>query len=351
MSLQRPTITRKTIRTRALLALCLSGSMALAACGSGGKDSATATEGQNATAHSRPKTLYLINPSDANAWAKAFAESYTKVLEDGGVKVTRLQNNFDPVAESQQFTQAISQKPGAIAVFAADSKASIPAIKRAEAAGIPVFNLTNNIDAEAKSALVSNIVSNTEQLGTLAGELLQQGLKDAGYKKANILALTGVASSNVVIDAMAALRKQLASTPEYKIVSVQDTQWDQTNAQQLASQVFAQWAPKGGIQAVYGSNGANVAGAIEAGQKIGLTFDGKGGIVAVSGACFPVDYGNIDGGLEYGAVSESPLDEGKASGQISLDWFNGKAVPANVALDEYTITKANLAEKGDTCRF
>lgn len=111
MSLQRPTITRKTIRTRALLALCLSGSMALAACGSGGKDSATATEGQNATAHSRPKTLYLINPSDANAWAKAFAESYTKVLEDGGVKVTRLQNNFDPVAESQQFTQAISQKP------------------------------------------------------------------------------------------------------------------------------------------------------------------------------------------------------------------------------------------------
>lgn len=158
---------------------------------------------------------------------------------------------------------------------------------------------------------MSNIVSNTEQLGTLAGELLQQGLKDAGYKKANILALTGVASSNVVIDAMAALRKQLASTPEYKIVSVQDTQWDQTNAQQLASQVFAQWAPKGGIQAVYGSNGANVAGAIEAGQKIGLTFDGKGGIVAVSGACFPVDYGNIDGGLEYGAVSESPLDEAR----------------------------------------
>lgn len=319
-----------------------------------GSEGGSSEEGESALASvggEREKTLYLINPFDANPWAKAYAEAFMPVLEGKGVKVTRLTNEFDPVKESEEFDQAISENPGAIATFAADGKAVVPSIKRAEAAGIPVFNLTANIDPAAKSALASNIISNASQLGTIAGELLVEGMEEAGFKEGNILALTGVATQSVVIEEMAALEKQLAKTPQYKIVETQDTQWDQAKAETLASQAFAKYANQGGIQGVYGSNDANVAGAIQAGKKLGLKFGGKGGIVAVGSTCFPVGHENIEAGLQYGTVSEGPKEEGADSAELIAKWFAGESIPANVELEEHAITQKNLATEGKSCLF
>ncbi|HEY0278314.1 MAG TPA: sugar ABC transporter substrate-binding protein [Solirubrobacterales bacterium] len=320
----------------------------------GGGGSAEGGEGESSLAAAggeRDKTIFLINPFDANPWAKAYAEAFIPALEAKGVKVTRLTNEFDPVKESEEFDQAISENPGAIATFAADGKAVVPSIKRAEAAGIPVFNLTANIDPAAKSALASNIISNAKELGSKAGELLVEGLEEAGFKEGNILALTGVATQSVVIEQMAALEEVLAKTPQYKIVETQDTQWDQAKAETLASQAFAKYANQGGIQGVFGSNDANVAGAIQAGKKLGLKFGGKEGIVAVGAACFPVGYENIAAGLQYGSVSEFPKEEGANSAELIAKWFNGESIPANVELEEKTVDKENLESTGKGCQF
>ena len=327
-----------------------SGSGSGSASGSSG--AATGSSSLASEGGSRPKTLYLINPSDSNPWAARWAQVFDPLMQKGGIKVTRLTNPFDPVQESQEFTQAISQKPGAIVVFAADGKAVVPSIKRAQQAGVPVFNTVADISPQAGSGLASNIVSNAAQLGEISGKLLVQGLQKAGYKKANILVLSGVATQSVVIEQIAALRKYLAKFPQYKIVEVQDTQWDQTKAQNLASQVFAQYAHKGGIQGVMGSNDANAAGAIEAARQQNLKVGGKNGMVVVSAACFPVGIKNISDGLEYGTASEAPGVEATDTAKLVLKWFGGQKIATNVRLPETAITKANVNTVGKRdCTF
>ena len=82
-------------------------------------------------------------------------------------------------------------------------------------------------------------------LGKFAAMNLVEGMTKAGYKTGNVIALTGTASQNNVTDRMAAFKAYMAKFPQYKIVAIEDTNWDQATSAKVAQQLLSKYASKG----------------------------------------------------------------------------------------------------------
>lgn len=329
-----------------LVALTLG--VSLAACGGSGNGQ------QNSDAASGPikkKSAYLISCFDANAWCKAFNEKYIADMSKGGVKVTLLQNGFDPVEESQQFDQAISQRPGAIAVFAADGNAVVPSIKRARAAGIPVINVVAPISEKVKSDLALNLVEDASTNGVTLADYTKKALNGRGLKKANILVLNGVGTQYQMIAQWGSFKKKLKTEPDYKVVEMVDAQYDQAKAETLATQIFAKWQSRGGIDAVVAANDAMLAGAVEAANKLNIKIGGGDGLTMLGGGCFPIGYENIKAGKQLASLDTTPVPEAVLYAKASLQLFDGKSETNEVTRKSSIVDKANLGTVGQACLY
>lgn len=298
----------------------------------------------------REKKITLVHCFDAVPWCAAFRKNFTPVVEKAGIKVTTLLNAFSPEEEAAQIEQAISEDPGAIVVFPASDQAAVPALLRVKAAGIPLILLTSPPDPAAKPAATMSIYGDPEEMGKKPAEKMFEEFERQGKKSGNILMFTGVASQNVVIDEVAAFKKVVAEHPGFKVIGEYDTQWDQQKAQEAASQAFAQDQGNGGIQGVYASSDAIMAGAIQAAKSLHMNFGGNG-VVGTSAACFPIGLENMRAGYEAMAGSQSPIEEGEETGRIIDEWFEGKELPVTSILAQHEITPANLEETEASCEF
>ena len=163
-------------------------------------------------------------------------------------------------------SQATAQKPDAIVVFVADSTAIVPSLARAGAAGIPVMVVGTAVpDSALKYVTLMNLQDST-QLGTFAAQNLVEGMKKQGLTKGNVIALTGTSSQIDVQQRMAAFKSYLAKTPQFKLVAVQNANWDAVQSASLAKALFAKYASQGGIQGVYGMADYMAVGAINASE-------------------------------------------------------------------------------------
>lgn len=335
-------------RTAAAIA-ALTATAGLAACSSSASGGAAGED-----ARSKPiddKTAYLISCFDANAWCKAFNARYMESLEDAGIEVTLLQNGFDPVEEAQQFDQAISQRPGAIAVFAADGNAVVPSIKRAVAANIPVINLVAPVSEEVRGDLALNLVEDAATNGRTLAEHVMGLLEDRGMDKARILILNGVATQYQMIAQWDAFEEELSAKPGLEVVEKVDAQYDQAKAETLATQLFAKWQSRGGIDVVVAANDAMLAGGIEAGQKLGLDMGGEDGILTVSGGCFPVGHDNIEAGTQVASSTVTPVPEADLYAPATIDLFNGETTTDEVLFQSEIIDASNLDTVGQSCLY
>lgn len=333
--------------TATIVALVATGG--LAACSSSASNGAAGED-----ARSKPiddKTAYLISCFDANAWCKAFNARYKESLEEAGIEVTLLQNGFDPVEEAQQFDQAISQRPGAIAVFAADGNAVVPSIKRAVAANIPVINLVAPVSEEVRDDLALNLVEDAATNGRTLANHVAGLLDERGVEKARILILNGVATQYQMIAQWDAFEEELAVGSDAEVVEKVDAQYDQAKAETLATQLFAKWQSRGGIDVVVAANDAMLAGAIEAGQKLGLKMGGDDGIVTVSGGCFPVGYDNIESGTQVASSTVTPVPEADLYAPMTIDLFAGETTADEALFQSEIIDASNLDTLGQSCLY
>jgi ABC-type sugar transport system substrate-binding protein len=299
----------------------------------------------------REKSLYLIHCFDANPWCAAYRKTFIPKIEAGGIELTTLLQEFNPNQESEEFNQAIAAKPGAIATYPASDPAAIPALLRAKAAGIPTILLESEPEPEAAEAVDLSMPTDSPKEGRLSAEALIKAMEEAGHKSGNIMVLTGVASQQVVKQHVAAIKEVLAEHPGFKIVAEADTQWDQTKAQEVASQTFAQWKNKGGIQGVFADSDGILAGAIQAAQSLHIPFGNGKATVGVSDACFPIGIENMEAGLEAAAIAQSPKEMAEWNAKTIIEWFEGKEMEAVQPMPTYLITPETLKQHRKACEF
>ena len=105
-----------------------------------------------------------------------------------GVDVEFLNANGDANLQIDQLNEAISQKPAAIVVLAVDGDAVIPAIEKANQAGVPVIATNRDLNG----GKFASVMSDEKQAGKLQGEYLAKHLPQG----AKIVYLMGESSQS-----------------------------------------------------------------------------------------------------------------------------------------------------------
>ena len=247
--------------------------LGLAACG-GDDDDTGGSGGSSGASKSGNKTVYYLGCDQSNPFCAAYNTTMEDALKAGGYSVKSLYNKFDPAAQAQQFAQATSQKPAGIVVFVADSTAIVPSLSRAHKADIPVVAVGSAVAPAGQEFIAVANLQDSKALGTFAAVNLVEGMKKQGLSKGNIIALTGTSSQIDVQERMDGFKTELAKTPEFKLVEVQDAGWDPIKSASIAKTLYAKYASKGGIQGVYGMADymatAAASAAKSAGEKVGM---------------------------------------------------------------------------------
>jgi fructose transport system substrate-binding protein len=260
---------------KALVAVAVTASVALTGCtksgsGSGGKIK-----------------VGLITKTDTNPFFVKMKEGAQKEAAAKGVTLLTAAGKFDGDNEGQvtAIENMIAAGVKGILITPSDTKAIVPAIKKARAKGIEVIALDTPTDPQ--SATDALFATNNFQAGVLIGEYAKARMAGQAAKIATLDLAPGVTVGILRhngflkgfgaadVDASAG---NLASSPQ--VVCSQDTQGDQAKGQTAMENCLTK-AP--GINLVYTINEPAALGAYTALKARGLA--GKVLIVSVDGGC------------------------------------------------------------------
>src|SRR3954468_24494454 len=333
---------RMSLRWVSLAALVLVASLAGAgALGASGQQGALSG-----------KKVGVIICTNQNPFCAAWANTVKSGLEKQGASVTVLSSVFDPAVDAQNMNRLIADKPDLIISVPASASAIVPSYIRAKAAGIPVLGAIGRQSDDGAKIVTAEARTDDPSLGRFAAMNLVEGMRKAGIKSGNVIALTGTASQNNVTDRMASFKAYMKKFPQYKVVAIEDTNWDQATSAKVTQQLLSKYASKGGIQGAYGM-ADNMAvgiiqGAKQAGVKVGAT---KKGLIVSGSNCLSVGINAIKAGQEYGTGTQAPGVEAALAVKVATQILTG-GHPAKVSyVKEQRMTQANVAPPTKACSF
>ncbi|MCW5552583.1 MAG: sugar ABC transporter substrate-binding protein [Verrucomicrobiae bacterium] len=209
---------------------------------------------------------------------KSLANEFFLTMADGARKhqaahrdqyeliVNGIKNETDLAEQVGLVEQMVAQQVNAIVIAPADSKALVPALKRAKAAGVLVVNIDNKLDAGAlmEADLSVPFVGPDNRAGArLVGEVVA-GKLTAGDKVAIIegvpTAFNGQQRRAGFEDAM--------RTAGMNIVSVQSGYWEMDRANNVATALLSEHPD---LKAILCGNDSMALGAVAAVQAAGRT--------------------------------------------------------------------------------
>lgn len=213
------------------------------------------------------KLIAIIVPSPENPFFKAEADAAEAKAKSMGYDTLVLVHNDDPVKQDQLFDTAIARKAAAIILDNAGADATVAAVKKAKAAGIPSFLVDREINANGVA--VAQLVSNNYQGATLGAEEFAKIMGEQG----DYVELIGKET-----DTNAGIRSKgyndtLSQYPKLKKVAAQSANWNQAEAFQKMQTIIQQYP---NIKGVISGNDTMALGAYAA-----LKAAGKGNVLVV----------------------------------------------------------------------
>jgi ABC-type sugar transport system substrate-binding protein len=299
------------------------------------------------------KKVGVIICTNQNPFCAAWANTVKSGLEKQGATVTVLTSVFDPAVDAQNMNRLIADKPDLIISVPASASAIVPSYIRAKQARIPVLGAIGRQSAEGAKLVTAEARTDDPSLGRFAAMNLVEGMRKAGFKTGNVIALTGTASQNNVTDRMAAFNAYMKKFPQYKIVAVQDANWDQATSAKDTQQLLSKYGSKGGIQGAYGMADNMAVGIIQGAKQAGVPIGvAKKGLIVTGSNCLVVGINAIKAGQEYGTGTQAPQVEAALAVKVAGEILEGKTPNPKVQyVQEQRITQANVAKFSKVCTF
>ncbi|MBS1219848.1 MAG: subunit RbsB of D-ribose transporter [Proteobacteria bacterium] len=308
----------RTAATFAVAAACV----LLAGCGSGSQ-----------TAPGR-KLIAIITPSHDNPFFKAEADTAAARARELGYEVSSNSHDDDAHKQDQLIDVAIANKAVAIVLDNAGADASVAAVRKAKAAGIPAFLIDREINANGIA--VSQLVSNNYQGSTIGAQEFVRLMGERG----NYIELVGRES-----DTNAAIRTRgyhdvLDKYDRLKLVGRQSANWSQTEAFQKVETMIQ---GNRSIQGVIAGNDTMALGAAAALKNAGMEtvivvgFDGSPDAIA---------------SIKSGGIKATVLQPAAAIARMAVDQAHkyltsgSTGAPEKQSIDCELVTQANANQYG-----
>jgi ribose transport system substrate-binding protein len=236
---------------------------------------------------------------------------------------------FDVGKQTSIVNSVAATKPGAIMISITDPQAMIAPLTAAKRQGIKIIGIDG--DLTDKSVMTTNIQSNGETGGMLAGEALA---KAVGYK-GDVMAIDNATGSIVAEARDIGFKKAIAKYPNMKFLGIQYSNNDISKAASIASSTASSNSKLVGI---FGVETNNTQGALT-----GVREANKQNQVKVVGydTSDPIVAALKNGSLT-GTVVQNPRGEGVIGVDSAVKAMKGESVPRNQTADAIFVTPATV---------
>lgn len=170
------------------------------------------------------RVMAIITPSHDNPFFKAEAEAAAARARELGYDVLVNSHDDDAHRQDELVDVAIAQRVAAIVLDNAGADASLAAVSKAKAAGIPSFLIDREINQTGVA--VAQIVSNNYQGATLGAEEFVRLVGERG----TYIELVGRESDTNAGTRSRGFHDVLDKYPDLKMVGRQSANWSQTEA-------------------------------------------------------------------------------------------------------------------------
>lgn len=251
-----------------------------------------------------------------------------KAAKEAGYELAVDSAEFKASDQEKQIDNFIVQKVAAIVVCPADSASVGGAIKKANAAGIPVFTA----DIAAKEGdVVCHIASDNRQGGRKAGEYLAKALNGKGQ----VIIIDHPAVTSVQ-DRVAGFEEAIRNYPGIEIVEKPPAEGQRSKAREVMANKLIEY-PK--LAGVFGINDDSALGALAACEAT----KGAEKIVIVGYDATPEAREKILKGTQLKAdVVQFPEKMGVVAIQTVVKYLKGEKVPRNIPIEVGIVDQASL---------
>jgi len=256
--------------------------------------------------------------TNTHAFFKALEAGLREEAAVKGIDLVVVACEMDAAKQASQIEDFVAQKVSAILAAPCDSDAIVPALSRAEAAGIPVF--TADIAAHG-GKVVSHVASDNVQGGRLAAEALAKFLGGTG--KVLIIDHPTVAS---VQDRVRGFEEGLKAFPGITIVARQSSDGQRAKATQIMEDMLQAHRDLAGVFGINDDSALGAAGVIEAAGRKDIVVIGYDATDEAKAAI-------QKGGPLKADVIQYPEVIGKTAIDLIADHLAGRPVPALKAID------------------
>lgn len=294
-------------------------------------DTQTQAEAKSGTSRRVAVVISTLN----NPWFVVLADAAQDRAKELGYDSVVFDSQNDPAKESQHFDNIIASGYGAILFNCTDAKGSIANVRRAKAAGIPVFCMDREI--EANDAATSQILSDNYSGCVALGQyFVEQVGEEALYVE-----LLGLVADTNTWNRSKGFHSVVDRFPGLKMVAQQSADFDRTKALEVLESIL-QANPN--IDAVFCGNDAMAMGAYQA-----LLAAGKSGKVKIFGFDGASDVlAAVGEGKITATVMQFPKTMARTAAENAHKYLNGeRSFPQRVPVAVELVTKGNVAKFRD----
>ncbi len=271
--------------------------------------------------------------------SKGFQHQFWQAVKKGSEKAAtdfNVEITFEgPESELQVDKQlemlqtALDKKPAAICFAALDSKAAIPLLEKAKAAGIPVIGFDSGVDSDIPVATAA-----TDNIGAaaLAADKMAELIGGSG----EVAVIAHDQTSRTGIDRVKGFTDQIKS--KYPNITIVDTQYgggDQLKSTDLAKAII-QAHPN--LKGFFGANEGSIIGVLNGVKELGK----EGQIVVIGYDSGKQQMDAIRSGVEAGAITQDPIGIGYKCVEAAVKAIKGEAVEKNIDTGFHWYDKNNI---------
>lgn len=287
-----------------------------------------------ATAPGKAKVAVVISTLN-NPWFVVLGDTAKARAEELGYDATIFNSENDTAKEASHFENILAGGYKAIIFNATDSDGSIANVRKAKAAGVPVFCIDREINAT--DAATSQILSDNHGGCVALGQQFVEALDGKG----SYVEILGYLGDNNAHNRSKGFHEVVDNYPELKMVAQQAADFDRAKALEVMETLLQKHGD--GLAAVFCGNDAMAMGAYQALVAAGRSdvkvfgFDGADEAVKL-----------IADGKIAATGMQFPKTMARQAAEYADAWIKGKReYPQKVPVAVEVVTAENVGEYGD----
>jgi ABC-type sugar transport system substrate-binding protein len=279
-------------------------------------------------------TFGFAQTENNNPWRIAQTESMRNAAEENGVEIVITDAQSNTPKQVSDIQDMIAQGVDVLFIPPREEQGLEPALQSAHEAGVPVFLVDREANAEICEDYISFMGSNFVEQGERAAEWLVE----ATNGRAKVAELQGTVGASVTADRGEGFKSVIDENSGMEIVASQSGNFNRAEGQNVTEQIL------GGnpdLDAVYAHNDEMAIGAIQALKDAGRKPGEDVTVVSVDGTRDALQ-AIIDG--ELGATVETNPRFGPLAFDTAERFLSGEQIPTKITVQDRLFDKSNAAQ-------